>query len=97
MTITANNQKITTKVKNTWSKTRDYILIDKLPNIGEEFNAPGYEGASVNRITEVNSLVTPTTAGDPCDYFNFYQLEIKMYDVLEEYNRFFYEYVAIEK
>lgn len=97
MIITANNKTITTMIKNTWNKARRYTLIDKLPRHNEEFKASGYENAIVNHVTEVNSLVAPTTAGDPCEKYDFFRLEIKMYDVLDNEYVFFEEYVCIEK
>ena len=78
-----------TIVKGTYGKVRDYIDMDKLPKIGDEWIGSGYEDAKVYDIANCNDDVAETASGDPKAECNFFRIYVRMDG--EE----FQEYVAI--
>ena len=81
---------MTTIIKNTYGKTRNYVKIEELPKVGDEWNWIGYHDAIVKNVVPMNDTVAETTSGDPKEQFDFYKIVIEMED--DDFS----EYVAIE-
>ena len=95
--IIRENDKIKVVKKGTYGKTMSFYLVDEYPQKDDEFIAGGYEGAVISNFIYVNDEVAETTSGDPCDIYDFLEVEVTYYDVLDEKEINNYERVCVKR